>query len=234
MWFDGVGRGYARETALSLVLGRCNYVKVWLHVWKIGRNIRLMWWAHEHTKQKTSDRDFIPDDTRQKHTHTYAHKYIHTSIQWMSERDVKRLKFDTSKAVLYCLLKPWEHLIEIVLMNMISLTKYSPLSDLKIDVGNFNYTETGLDECRTMASIVTKMISDSKYIIFLLGQIATICSNRKLNQISYRICIDHINFHTSHVGLPSCQKSIQYTDSSKVDYLLTTWYWDYQDYHYHH
>lgn len=88
-------------------------------------------------------------------------------------------------------------LIEIVLMNMISLTKYSPLSDLKIDVGNFNYTETGLDECRTMASIVTKMISDSKYIIFLLGQIATICSNRKLNQISYRICIDHINFRTS-------------------------------------
>lgn len=32
---------------------------------------------------------------------------------------------------------------------------------LKIDVGNFNYTETGLDECRTMASIVTKMISDN-------------------------------------------------------------------------
>ncbi|XP_063971755.1 epithelial splicing regulatory protein 2-like isoform X1 [Lytechinus pictus] len=31
---------------------------------------------------------------------------------------------------------------------------------LKIDVGNFNYTETGIDECRTMASIVTKMISD--------------------------------------------------------------------------
>ncbi|XP_071511327.1 LOW QUALITY PROTEIN: epithelial splicing regulatory protein 1-like, partial [Diadema antillarum] len=32
---------------------------------------------------------------------------------------------------------------------------------LRIDVGNYNFTETGLDECKTMASIVQRLIADN-------------------------------------------------------------------------
>lgn len=44
----------------------------------------------------------------------------------------------------------------------IHLNQTSVYVVLNIDVGSYDFTETGVDESRTMASIVQKLLSDGK------------------------------------------------------------------------